>query len=53
MQGHGDNIIWNMFEPYSKEWVDQLMEVWSRKLGFSLPSWDLWEKIPDVSEAYR
>lgn len=52
MSGCENNIIWNMFEPYSKEWIDQLMTVWIRKLGFSLPPWDLWDRIPDVSEAY-
>lgn len=53
MQGSGDNIVWNMFDPYSKEWVDDLMKVWKRKLKFDLPPWDQWTIVADVGEAYE
>lgn len=52
MEGHNANIIWLMFEPYDAEWVATLYRVWKKHLGFELPTWDQWTKIPTLDEAY-
>jgi hypothetical protein len=45
-------IIWEMFEPFDANWIDDLVKIWKKTFNFDLPQWSEWKEINSLKEAY-
>jgi hypothetical protein len=52
LEGHDDNIIFLMFDPFDHKWISKFFGVWEKQFGFALPKFREWEEIESLDEAY-